>query len=275
MIRVENTSGNFSSGIKPPNHHGRGHGWWRCSVGLFIMSSSSKQKSGDLEVTRVKDMFVTNKRSQFFTSEEAICGTLLQMICQKQKAYTCARETQDNFTLDITTYKNPIKSSKISKNSHELVEKNEGNTLVSYPSLPLISAHGQCWKQHTGLDGSPVWASTATLMYDELTLRGLFSEFHAANDCRNDALADCMRTDCNSWLFTGSAAVQHRGGDFCFPPRNTAVQPLPQVGVTRVTPVNFPKATTVLSWSSAKGTVDLSVPCCPFIWCWSIHHPLY
>lgn len=89
--------------------------------------------------------------------------------------------------------------------------KNGGNTLLPCPSPPLTSAYGQCWKQDTGLDGSPVWASTATLMYDEQPLRGLFSEFHAAKDCRNDALADCTGTGCSSWLFTGSAAVQHRG----------------------------------------------------------------
>lgn len=72
----------------------RGHGWWRCSVGLFTMSSSSKQKPGDLEVTRVKDAFVTNKRSQFFTSEEAIFWhAFTDDMLEAKSLHMCKRDT--------------------------------------------------------------------------------------------------------------------------------------------------------------------------------------
>lgn len=140
MIGAANTSDNFSSGRKPPTTMVacRGHGWWRCSVGLFTMSFSSKwkktkekNKSGDLQMTLVKAMFITNKRSQFFTWGEAICGTLFQMICWKWKAYTHARETQD-----ITKYTNQIKSRKTSENSHKWVAKMEETPCCPVLLLP-------------------------------------------------------------------------------------------------------------------------------------------
>lgn len=145
--------------------------------------------------------------------------------------------------------------------------KNGGNTLLPCPSPPLTSAYGQRWKQDTGLDGSPVWASTATLMYDEQPLRGLFSEFHAAKDCRNDALADCTGTGCSSWLFTGSAAVQHRGENTVS--LHVALQC--SLCLRQVSPGShlriFPRLQQCCAWSSAKETVNLRVPGSPLIWC--------
>lgn len=142
------------------------------------------------------------------------------------------------------------------------------------PCCPILLL---LWHLLMGSAGSSTLGQMDLRCEPAQTLRGLFSEFHAANDYRNDALADCMRTDCNSWFFTGSAAVQHRPENILHPPRNAAVQPLPQVGVTRVTPENLPRATTLLcmeqcKWNSRFKSSWISLY---LMLEWQIHHSLY